>query len=221
MSILDTLSQEHRRFETLLSDLTATSGSDGALRLKLFDELQSRLIAHSRAEEEVVYRVLRARCPDEERVLEGYEEHHIADVLLQELAAACPGGRGWAAKTRVFEEVLRHHIKEEETDLFPLVSEHCGESELWTMRAEYRAVQHSGLEAAMGPLRRALPAFAGRALVDVQAMAGRYTRRGELHLLRSLETPSALRNALPRSIGRYLPDVGARERPGDASASSS
>lgn len=206
MSILATLAQEHRTFESLLTDLAATSAADGATRLQLFGDLQSQLTAHARAEEEVVYRVLRARCPDEELVLEGYEEHHIADVLLQELAAACPGGRGWAAKARVFEEVLRHHIKEEETGLFPLVSEHCTPAELETMRAEYRTIRHVGIESAMGPLRRALPAFAGRALVDIQALGGRYARRGELLVLRKLEEHGSLRRALPRAVQRYLPN---------------
>ena len=64
MSILATLAQEHRTFESLLTDLAATSAADGATRLQLFGDLQSQLTAHARAEEEVVYRVLRARCPD-------------------------------------------------------------------------------------------------------------------------------------------------------------
>jgi hemerythrin-like domain-containing protein len=209
MTILDTLAKEHRHFETLLTDLAATSREDGSIRVRLFSELQSTLIAHARAEEEVVYRVLRERLPDEQLVLEGYEEHHIADVMLQELAAACPGGRGWAAKARVFEEVLRHHIKEEELGLFPLITSVCSEHECATMDAEFRAVRHSGVEALIGPLRMALPAFAGRALVDLQAIAGRQARRNELRILRLLEQRTALRNSLPMSIRNHLPDLGA------------
>lgn len=204
MSILNTLAQEHRRFETLLAELAQTPSGDAQTRLRVFGELQSSLIAHTRAEEEVVYRVLRERLPDEMLVLEAYEEHHIADVILQELAGACPGGRGWAAKVRVFEEVLRHHIKEEETGLFPLVTQTCDENECETMNAEFRAVRHSGLETAIGPLRRAMPAFAGRALVDVLATAGQLARRAELRVLRALDPSSAWRNVLPRAVRPYL-----------------
>lgn len=218
MLILDTLAKEHRHFETLLTDLAATSGADGQTRTQLFSELQSTLIAHARAEEEVVYRVLRQRLPDEPLVLEGYEEHHLADVMLQELAAACPGGRGWAAKVRVFGEVLRHHIKEEEVGLFPLITDACSEHECATMDAEFRAVRHSSIEALIGPLRMALPAFAGRALVDLQAIAGRQARRNELRILRLLEQRSALRNALPMSIRDHLPNMGAPSGADSASA---
>ena len=207
MSILDTLAQEHRRIETLLSALAETSSADADQRVRLFSTLQSTLIAHSRAEEEVVYRVLRRRLPDEVLVLEAYEEHHIADVLLQELATACPGGRGWAAKVRVFGEVVRHHIKEEEVGLFPLVTRACDPADCVTMDAEFQAISHPSLESAMGPLRCAMPAFAGRALVDVQAMAGRYARRGELRVLRALDKQSGFSAVLPRTLRRRLPSL--------------
>lgn len=213
MSILDTLAQEHRGFESLLAELAATPSTEPEERRRRFSELQSGVTAHARAEEEVVYRVLRDRLPDEVQVLEGYEEHHIADVLLQELASACPGGRGWVVKVRVFEEVLRHHIKQEELMLFPLIQSACDDVERESMDAAFHAVRHQALEAAIGPLRLAMPAFAGRALVDLQAIAGRYARRGELRVRFALERRSALQRALPRSLRDRVSGLSELSRP--------
>lgn len=186
MPILETLAKDHRAIEELCSELAQTPSSEPAQRIELFSHLQALLQAHARAEEEVVYRRLHGQLPEEEKVLEGFEEHHIADVLLQELASACPGGRGWAAKIKVLEEILRHHIKEEELTLFALVGEHCGEATQALMDEEFRMLKHERIEAALAPLRRATPAFAGRAAITAQAAAGRYARRGELYLRRRL-----------------------------------
>lgn len=186
MSIIDTLARDHRVIETIIAELSTTPSHEAEQRLRLFSQLQSLLQAHERAEEEVVYRPLCARLPTEVKPLEAYEEHHIADLLLQELAADCPGGPGWTAKARVFEEVVRHHIKEEELLIFPLLMDNFDEAALNRMDSDFQLVKHERIETMFGPLRRATPAFAGRATVTAQAAAGRYVRRGELFLRRRL-----------------------------------
>lgn len=182
MSILEALTKDHRHLETLLGELAAVPRTEPQQRLVLFSQLQSLLQAHSRAEEVVVYERLCRKLPNDETTLEGYEEHHLADLLTQELASTLPGGPGWSAKARVLEELLRHHIKEEELDLFPLVSAQFDESAQHLMQTEFTALKHEKFESLLGPLRCATPAFAGRAAVDAQAAAGRYARRGELQL---------------------------------------
>jgi hypothetical protein len=51
-------------------------------------------------------------------VLEGYQEHHIADVLTRELHALATDDERWGAKFKVLKESLEHHIQEEEGDMF-------------------------------------------------------------------------------------------------------
>lgn len=184
--IQDLLAKDHRALERLLADLASLPSSEPSQRTQAFARLQALLQAHSRAEEEVVYRRLQQHAPDEPEPLEAFEEHHIADVLLQELASDCPGGAGWSAKVRVLEEVLRHHIKDEELQLFPLVEQYFDAAAQATLGREFRALKHEKLEALLGPLRRATPAFAGRATIYAQAAAGRYVRRGELFLRHAL-----------------------------------
>jgi hypothetical protein len=184
VTIIESLAHDHRVLEATLTELSATPSSEAAHRSDLFGRIQGLLQAHARAEEVVVYAPLRRMMPSEIKTLEAYEEHHIADLMLQELGADCPGGKGWTAKVRVFEEVLRHHIKEEELHLFALLTSEFDEAALTEMEDDFQTIKHEGLELMLGPVRRATPAFIGRALVSAQARAGRYARQGELVLRR-------------------------------------
>ena len=87
----------------------------------------------------------------------------------------------------MLEELLRHHIKEEELDLFALASEHFSEAELRVMDQEFRMLKHHRVETLLGPVRRATPAFAGRAIIGLQSAMGRYARRGELYVRRAIQ----------------------------------
>jgi len=107
MPILEALAQDHRALENWLTELGHTPSREAGQRSALFGRLQALLQAHARAEEEVVYRRLEHNSSEPEKALEAYEEHHVADLLLQELASALPGGPAWAAKLKVFEELLR------------------------------------------------------------------------------------------------------------------
>lgn len=185
-SVLDLLAQDHRALEQQLKELALTPSTEAAERSERFARLQALLQAHARAEEEVLYRPLQRAAPEDILTLEAFEEHHVADVLLQELASSGPAGPGWTAKLRVLEELVQHHIKEEELDLFALVRNHFDAEALARMGTEFRVAKHEDLERMLAPIRRATPAFAGRATIYAQAAAGRMVRRGELVLRRAL-----------------------------------
>jgi hemerythrin-like domain-containing protein len=52
-------------------------------------------------------------------VLEGYQEHHVADVIVLELHTLAKDDEKWGAKFKVLKESLEHHIQEEEGEMFP------------------------------------------------------------------------------------------------------
>jgi hemerythrin-like domain-containing protein len=92
---------------------------------------------HTYIENEVMYPRVRELLPElEDDVLESYEEHHVADVLVMELAAMKPDDERFTAKTTVLIENVRHHIEEEETDWFPKVREGLGRKALQDLGAE-------------------------------------------------------------------------------------
>jgi len=84
-----------------------------------------------------MYPRVRELLPElEEDVLESYEEHHVADVLVLELAAMEPDDERFTAKTTVLIENVRHHIEEEEQEWFPQVREGLGRKTLQEIGAE-------------------------------------------------------------------------------------
>jgi hemerythrin-like domain-containing protein len=84
-----------------------------------------------------MYPRVRELLPElEDDVLESYEEHHVADVLVVELAAMTPDNERFTAKTMVLIENVTHHIEEEEQDWFPKVREGISRKQLQQIGAE-------------------------------------------------------------------------------------
>ena len=87
-----------------------------------FDKIVTELSAHAAIEEQVFYPAVRKADPDIERqVLEALEEHHIVKWTLSELDGMDSGDERFDPKVTVLIESVRHHVKEEEGDLFPKV----------------------------------------------------------------------------------------------------
>ena len=95
------------------------------------------LTQHTYIENEVMYPRVRELLPElEDDVLESYEEHHVADVLVMELSAMSPDDERFTAKTTVLIESVRHHIEEEEQEWFPQVREALGRKVLQELGAD-------------------------------------------------------------------------------------
>src|SRR4029077_9084010 len=69
------------------------------------------------------------------------EEHHVVKWLLSELDGMAPGAERFDAKVTVMMESVRHHVKEEESDLFPKVRAKLGRRELLEIGDALRAAK--------------------------------------------------------------------------------
>jgi hemerythrin superfamily protein len=119
-----------RAFEQAGEDATKTKG-------RLVDQIIEVLTVHTYLENEVMYPRVRELLPElEDDVLESYEEHHVADVLVMELYGMKPDAERFDAKTTVLIENVRHHIEEEEEEWFPKVREGLGRKTLQEIGAE-------------------------------------------------------------------------------------
>lgn len=97
---------------------------------------------HTYLENEVMYPEVRSLLPElEDDVLESYEEHHVADVLVMELAAMQPDAERFDAKMTVLIENVTHHIEEEEQDWFPKVREGLGRKQLQEIGARMQELR--------------------------------------------------------------------------------
>src|SRR5262249_44618971 len=85
-------------------------------------EIGAKLTLHTKIEEEIFYPALR-EVPSkkaEEMVLEAYEEHHVVKLVLAELPKVDPEDERFEAKMTVLEELVEHHVEEEEDEMFKL-----------------------------------------------------------------------------------------------------
>ena len=121
------LKNEHKDIRKTFTAFEKAGDQAFAAKGKLVDRIIELLTVHTYIENEVMYPRVRDLLPDlEDDVLESYEEHHVADVLVMELSTMKPEDERFTAKTTVLIENVRHHIEEEEQEWFPKVREGLG-----------------------------------------------------------------------------------------------
>jgi hypothetical protein len=78
-------------------------------------------------------------------ILEAFEEHHVVDLVLAELPQIDPEDERFHAKMTVLHELVDHHVKEEEKEMFKLAQK-LGRTELAELgeRMEARAEELKG-----------------------------------------------------------------------------
>jgi hemerythrin superfamily protein len=131
------LKQDHKEIRKLFRDFQAASENATTRKGQLVKRIIELLTVHTYIENEVMYPRVRALLPDlEDDVLESYEEHHVADLLVSELFAMKPTAERFDAKTTVLIESVTHHMEEEEQDWFPKVRDGLGRKALQEIGAE-------------------------------------------------------------------------------------
>ncbi|HEX6247892.1 MAG TPA: hemerythrin domain-containing protein [Nocardioidaceae bacterium] len=125
------LKDDHKEILKTFRDFENAGENAVKTKGKLVDRIIELLTVHTYIENEVVYPRVRDLVPGlEDEIDESYEEHHVADLLVVELAAMKPDAQRFDAKTTVLIENVRHHIEEEESDWFPKVREALGRKQL-------------------------------------------------------------------------------------------
>jgi hemerythrin-like domain-containing protein len=118
MDALTLLTNDHRRLEGLLDELEPTTERAVKTRQELFDRVRTELTVHEIIEEEIFYPTLQQHPKARDIVLEGYEEHEVVDHVMGQLEGLSVEDETWGPKAKVMIENIRHHIGEEEGDMF-------------------------------------------------------------------------------------------------------
>jgi len=118
MDAITLLETDHRRLEDLLARGEDTTETAVRERKTLLDTINRELTIHETIEERVLYPALKAYPEARDIVLEGLQEHHVADLIMKELYETAVSDEAWGAKFKVFKENIEHHIKEEEGPMF-------------------------------------------------------------------------------------------------------
>jgi hemerythrin superfamily protein len=119
MSALDLLEEDHSQVEGLFEEYEhlEDSGEKEQVALKICMMLQ----LHAQVEEEIFYPAVREAIDKTELIDEAIVEHAAAKQLIAGIEEMDPGDELYDARVKVLGEQVRHHIEEEEDELFPEV----------------------------------------------------------------------------------------------------
>lgn len=122
MNALTILKQDHNNVDALFTRFEQTD--DTTTKRDIVDKIIEQLSVHAAVEEQLLYPAVRECLADAEPdVLEALEEHHVVKWTLSELEKMKPTDERFDAKVTVLIESVRHHVEEEEEQLFPKVRE--------------------------------------------------------------------------------------------------
>ena len=130
MNAISLLEEDHRKMKKLLSELESTTERGVKTREELFATVRDELTVHETIEEEIFYPALKEHHKTKEIALEGYEEHHVVDMVMAEIEGLPYDDEKWGAKFKVMKENIEHHIEEEEKEMFMQARQAFEEDEL-------------------------------------------------------------------------------------------
>jgi hemerythrin superfamily protein len=113
------LEADHREVDGYFEQYETTE--DPAQKKALADQICLALKVHAQIEEELFYPAAREKTGDGDLIDEAIVEHMGAKTLVAQIEAMAPGQPLYDAKVKVLGEQVRHHVEEEETELFPEV----------------------------------------------------------------------------------------------------
>ncbi|MES2718065.1 MAG: hemerythrin domain-containing protein [Pseudomonadota bacterium] len=110
------LKADHTAVDQLFAEYEKTRSV--ANKQALIAEICTALSVHAQIEEEIFYPAVKAALKDKLLVPEATVEHASIKDLVVQLQGAKPGDEMVDAKVKVLSEYVKHHVKEEQTEMF-------------------------------------------------------------------------------------------------------
>lgn len=119
--VLGPLREDHQKVKQLFEEFEAAT--ENGAKQRIVEEALAALQEHSYVEEKVLYPAFEPALDEDLLMDEALEEHHVVHLLIAELKKMSAGDDRFDAKFTVLAENVRHHIKEEEGQMFLQVEE--------------------------------------------------------------------------------------------------
>jgi hemerythrin superfamily protein len=131
MDAITLLKNDHKAVKKLFRKYESLGDGATVTKRQVVDNIIRELSIHAAIEETAFYPAVKGLSEDlRDYVLESLEEHHVVKWLCHELEELDADSERFDAKTTVLIENVRHHVKEEETEFFPLVRAALGRKTL-------------------------------------------------------------------------------------------
>ena len=115
------LKADHKEVQELFDEYEQLAKDEDASaedRQQLAEQICAMLTVHAQIEEEIFYPAAREGV-EEDLVNEATVEHASAKELIAQIQGMSPDEELYDAKVTVLGEYVRHHVKEEEGEMFP------------------------------------------------------------------------------------------------------
>ncbi len=110
------LRADHRKVSDLFKQYEATRST--ARKRKLVEQFCAELTVHAQVEEEIFYPAVKQALKDKELIPEATVEHATVKSLIAQIEGVEPDGEMVDARVKVLSEYVKHHVKEEEGEMF-------------------------------------------------------------------------------------------------------
>jgi len=123
MDAITFLTNDHKVVRGMLEELAATTTRAVKKRTELVRKIATEIEAHTQIEEEIFYPAFKQageKSDDDKMFFEAMEEHRAAgDLVLPDLLQTEVGSDQFSGRAKVLKELIDHHAKEEEKEMFP------------------------------------------------------------------------------------------------------
>ncbi len=111
------LRADHKLVSDLFEDYEKARSRDK--KQALAAQICMELTVHAQVEEEIFYPAVKEAMKDDELVPEATVEHATVKDLIAQIEAGDADEEMYDAKVKVLSEYVKHHVKEEHTEMFP------------------------------------------------------------------------------------------------------
>ena|SRR5687768_6485960 len=116
---LEMLKEDHDKVKKAFKEFEKLDREDSETVQQLVQTVCEELKVHTTLEEEIFYPALREAIEDEDIMNEAQVEHETAKMLIEQLENMGPDDPNYHATFTVLGEYVKHHVKEEEDEMFP------------------------------------------------------------------------------------------------------
>ncbi|MFI8461864.1 hemerythrin domain-containing protein [Kitasatospora sp. NPDC085464] len=129
-NVIEELKTDHREVEAMFGRLQAMTVGGQVLR-DLVDEVTIELVRHSVAEEQYLYPAVREHIQGGDRLADKeIEDHSRVEKILKKLEQMDTGDTQMSPMLQQLMDEVSAHIRDEEDNLFPMLSRACTPEQL-------------------------------------------------------------------------------------------